>query len=51
MGSEWAYSSVKILSDAKIINGDENGNFNPDNSATRAEAAQLIYNLLKYINR
>lgn len=47
----WAYSSVKILSDAKIIKGDENGNFNPDNSATRAEAAQLIYNLLKYINR
>lgn len=49
--ADWAYTSVKILSDAKIIKGDENGNFNPDNSATRAEAAQLIYNLLKYINR
>lgn len=49
--ADWAYTSVKILSDAKIINGDENGNFNPDDSATRAEAAQLIYNLLKYINR
>lgn len=35
-----------ILSGMKIINGDENGFFNPDSMLSRAEAAIIIYNYL-----
>lgn len=31
-----------------VVKGDENGNFNPDNNLTRADAAIMIYN---YLNR
>ncbi len=37
-----------ILSAMGVVKGDENGNFNPQNSMTRAEAACVIYN---YLNR
>ena len=37
-----------ILSAMGVVKGDESGNFHPDNSMTRAEAACVIYN---YLNR
>ncbi len=39
---------VAILSAMGVVQGDENGNFNPDANMTRAEAACVIYN---YLNR
>lgn len=45
--AEWAVSSVRILQNAGIVKGDLNGRFNPKNELTRAEAAQIIYNILK----
>ena len=44
--SDYAKESVKKLKSAKIFSGDENGNFNPKSSITRAEAAVVIYNIL-----
>lgn len=41
--SDYAADAVARLSGCGIINGDENGNFNPENSAARAEAAKIIY--------
>lgn len=35
-----------ILSAMGVVTGDENGNFNPQNTMTRAEAACVIYNYL-----
>lgn len=40
--SEYAYESVCVLGDAKIINGYTDGTFKPQNNATRAEAAVII---------
>lgn len=44
--SEWAADSVTALKNAGIVNGDLGNKFNPQNSLTRAEAAQIIYNVL-----
>lgn len=46
---EYAYDSVKLMQRGGIVNGDENGRFNPLSYATRAEAAKIIYNLLLMI--
>ncbi len=35
-------SAVELLSALKILQGDENGNFNPDNTITRAEYAAVV---------
>lgn len=43
--SDYAKEAVAALKSSGIINGDENGNFNPSNSCTRAEAAKIIYNI------
>lgn len=45
----YAINAINRLSSAKIILGD-NGYFHPLDSSTRAEAAQLIYRILPYIN-
>ena len=37
---------IAILAATGVISGDENGNFNPSNKLTRAEAAVLVYNYL-----
>lgn len=37
---------ASILSGMKIINGDENGNFNPNSNLSRADSAIIIYNYL-----
>ena len=42
--SDFAKSSVASLNYNKIISGDNMGNFNPKNNATRAEVCQMIYN-------
>ena len=45
--SNYARDAVDVLSKAGIINGDNNGCFNPANYATRAEAAKMIYGVIK----
>ena len=44
--SEYAMEAVKALSSAKVISGMGDGSFMPKNTATRAEAAVMLYNLL-----
>ena len=44
--NRYAENSVKMLLNAGLVQGDNN-KFNPKNNTTRAEAAQLIYNILK----
>ena len=46
--SEYALESVKELQSASVLSGDENGYFNPEGSATRAQAAKVIYKLMSY---
>lgn len=41
--SDYAKDAVEKLSAAGIINGDENGKFNPKQSATRAETAKILW--------
>lgn len=44
--SEWARTEVKTLAQAGVVNGMEGGKFAPQNNATRAQAAVMIYNVL-----
>ena len=44
--SEYAIEAVNALSSAKVINGMDDGSFMPKKTATRAEAAMMLYNLL-----
>ena len=46
---EYAKGPVAALNKAGIVNGVGNNRFNPKGSATRAEAAVIIYKLLNYI--
>lgn len=46
--SDYATEAVKQLSGKGIVNGDDNQCFNPKSLLTRAEAAQLVYNCIKY---
>lgn len=39
----YAKEAVRLLKNSGILNGDENNMFNPQNNATRAEAAKIIY--------
>lgn len=48
--SAYAKDAIYKLRNAGIVNGDENGKFNPNAAATRAEAAQMIYNFIKFLN-
>lgn len=43
--ARWAEKAVKELYSAGILQGDDKGNFNPQDSATRAEAAAFFMNL------
>jgi len=43
--SGWAAAAVRDLVGRKLLVGDSRGNFNPQATLTRAEAAQAIYNL------
>ncbi len=44
--SEWAYTPVMEMQAAGIISGD-NGNFAPNDNATRAMAAQMLYKTMQ----
>jgi hypothetical protein len=44
--ADWAIKYAKYMQRAGIINGDDLGNFNPQNNTKRAEAAQMMYNLV-----
>lgn len=41
----WAYKYIKQLKELGIVQGDGNGNFNPDKPATKAEVAVMIAKL------
>jgi hypothetical protein len=43
--AEECYDAVELLSAIGLIKGDNHGNFNPENTITRAEAAAIIYRL------
>lgn len=45
--NHWAETAIERWTDTKVISGDGDGNFRPDDFITRAEAAQLFCNLLK----
>ena len=44
--SPWAYEYVRNSVALKLVKGDDNGNFNPQKSLTRAEAATVILRLI-----
>ena len=44
--SDYALDSIKTLSEAGIINGMNDNNFAPFESATRAQAAKMIYEVI-----
>lgn len=43
--SEWSSEAILNLYRYGIVKGDQNAEFNPKNDVTRAEAAQMIFNL------
>jgi len=47
--SDWAVNFVETGMTYGIINGDDMGNFNPKNNATRAEAAAMIFRMFDYV--
>jgi len=48
--SSYAFDSVTSLYKKGIFSGNENNEFSPNEKATRAEVAQVIYNLINRIN-
>ncbi len=47
----YAQEAVSSLRSLGLVNGDDNGCFNPEANASRAEAAQMLYNVLMFIER
>ncbi len=47
--SEYAQSHVLSVYGLGIVSGDDKGNFNPTQSATRGESAKMIYGVLKAV--
>lgn len=47
LASEWAKDSIEMAAKAGIIKGKGSNEFDPKALATRVEAAQMIYNLIK----
>lgn len=46
--NHWAYNYIYAAKENKIINGDGNGNFNPENDVTNEEIVKMIVCLLGY---
>lgn len=42
----WGYNYIETLKSHKIVNGDENGNFNPEAQITREEFLKMLMNAL-----
>ncbi len=49
--SDYAKEAINALSAVGIITGNQNGDFNPMENATRAEAAKMVYGIISYIER
>ena len=49
--SEYAKEAVYEMKQAGLISGMEDGSFQPKRTATRAEAAKILYGFLKLINK
>ena len=47
--ADWAQDDVRSLSAIGYLEGDENGNFRPKETATRAEAAALIQRVYEVV--
>ena len=47
-GSHWAYKYISSAKKNGIINGDDNGNFNPEKNITNEEIVKMIVCLLGY---
>ncbi len=45
--SDWAKNSIAYLADKEILKGTSDNKFAPKNNLTRAEVAQIIYNISK----
>lgn len=45
----YAENHIKRLKEMGIVNGDENGNFRPNDTVTRADAAIMVSNAIRYI--
>ncbi len=46
--NHWAYQYIKSAKTYGIIEGDENGNFNPENNVTNEEVIKMVVALLGY---
>jgi len=46
--SHWAFDYINVAKENGIINGDENGNFNPDSYITNEEIIKMIVCLIGY---
>jgi hypothetical protein len=49
--SSWAKESISRLSVINLLNGDNNGNFNPKSLINRAEICQIIYNISESLKK
>lgn len=49
--SDYASGAVQALSGLNIIGGYEDNSFRPENNATRAETAKLIYKCIEYMEK
>ena len=47
----WAESSIARWNAVKVLNGDQNGNFNPNKEMTRAEFAVMLANMMGYTEK
>lgn len=48
---KWAYAGVEAAARAGIVNGTENGEFNPDAPITREEIATMVIRAIDYKNK
>lgn len=48
--ADYAVNAVSALKENEIVSGTDEGKFEPESNATRAEAAKMLYGVLKYLN-
>ena len=49
VNGHYAKQHINDLLNMGVVNGDDNGNFNPDKPITRADAAIMVRNAIRYI--
>ena len=47
--ADYSKEAVRALASNKIINGRNDGSFDPQGYATRAEAAKMLYGVLEFL--